>query len=51
MIDVLRYVLPGLMVLGALGSCILEIKTRSFTPSVLQWFGATLLYTALLMRN
>ena len=40
------------MVTGAVGSCILNLVTdRSNWPVTLQWFGAALLYTALLFRN
>jgi hypothetical protein len=40
------------MVTGALGSLILNIITnKTEWPVSLQWFGAALLYTALLFRN
>ena len=43
---------PALMVTGALGSLILNIITnKAEWPVSLQWFGAALLYTALLFRN
>ena len=52
MINFLKIFFPALMVTGALGSLILNIVTnKSEWPVSLQWFGAALLYTALLFRN
>lgn len=51
MVTILRIVFPALMVLGATGSLITNILTKGEFPMSLQWLGATLLYTALLMRN
>ena len=52
MINFLKMFFPALMVTGALGSLILNIITnKSEWPVSLQWFGAALLYTALLFRN
>lgn len=52
MVDILKYVFPALMVIGALGSLILNLVTTPHNwPVSLQWFGAALLYTALLFRN
>ena len=43
---------PALMVTGALGSLITNLITdKQNWPTSLQWFGAMLLYTALLFRN
>ena len=39
------------MVTGAAGSLIVNICTKGDWPVSLQWFGAALLYTALLFRN
>ena len=52
MINFLKIFFPTLMVTGALGSLILNIITnKTEWPVSLQWFGAALLYTALLFRN
>ena len=52
MINFLKIFFPALMVTGALGSLILNIITnKTEWPVSLQWFGAALLYTALLFRN
>ena len=51
MISILKILFPALMVTGALGSLILNICTKGDWPVSLQWFGAMLLYTALLCRN
>ena len=52
MISFLKIFFPALMVTGALGSLILNIITnKTEWPVSLQWFGAALLYTALLFRN
>lgn len=49
---ILKIVFPALMVIGALGSFILNMITNlKDWPISLQWIGATLLYTALLFRN
>lgn len=50
-VDILKIVFPGLMVLGALGSLILNLSTKGDWPVSLQWLGATFLYLALLFRN
>lgn len=51
-VNVLKVLFPALMVIGALGSLILNIFiARQNWPVSLQWFGAALLYTALLFRN
>lgn len=49
--DIMRVVFPGLMVLGALGSMVMNLIERGSGAITLQWIGAALLYTALLMRN
>ena len=52
MINFLKIFFPALMVTGALGSLILNLITnKTEWPVSLQWFGAALLYTALLFRN
>lgn len=51
LVDILKIVFPALMVIGATGSLIVNICTKGDWPVSLQWFGAALLYTALLFRN
>jgi hypothetical protein len=52
MINSLKMSFPELMVTGALGSLILNIiVNKQDWPILLQWLGATFLYTALLFRN
>nr|DAT45829.1 MAG TPA: hypothetical protein [Caudoviricetes sp.] len=49
--DVLRIVFPLLMVVGALGSLVVNLVQKGDWATSLQWLGACLLYTALTMRN
>lgn len=49
--QMLKAFFPGLMVAGAVGSLVVNIGENGPFPISLQWFGAVLLYTALLMRN
>lgn len=49
--DVLKIVFPALMVLGATGSLIVNLLSRGEIAVSLQWIGAAMLYTALLLRN
>ena len=49
--DVLKIVFPALMVLGATGSLIVNLLSRGEIAVSLQWIGAVMLYTALLLRN
>lgn len=49
--EALKVVFPALMVLGAAGSLIVNILDHGEGPVSLQWLGAGLLYTALLLRN
>lgn len=52
LVEILKIIFPGMMVAGAAGSLILNFITNpSAWPVSLQWFGAALLYTALLFRN
>lgn len=52
MVNFLKIFFPALMVTGATGSLILNLITdKANWPVSLQWFGAALLYTALLFRN
>jgi hypothetical protein len=49
--QMLKMIFPGLMVAGAVGSLIVNAFEKGPFPVSLQWIGAALLYTALLMRN
>lgn len=49
--EVLKILFPALMVIGALGSLVVNIINKGDWPMSLQWLGAALLYTALLFRN
>ena len=49
--NILKIVFPALMVLGAFGSLVVNVITKGEMAISLQWIGACLLYTALLMRN
>lgn len=47
----LNILFPLLMVVGALGSLIVNIAQKGDWATSLQWVGACLLYTALTFRN
>lgn len=47
----LKILFPGMMVAGAVGSLVANIVEHGEGPVSLQWVGAALLYTALLLRN
>ena len=47
----LKIVFPTLMVIGALGSLVVNIVDKGDWATSLQWIGAVLLYTALTFRN
>lgn len=49
--QIIKMVFPGLMVTGAVGSLIVNVVEEGPFPVSLQWFGAAMLYTALLSRN
>lgn len=49
--DTMKVLFPALMVLGALGSLIVNIMDKGDYATSLQWLGACLLYTALMFRN
>ena len=49
--NVLKIVFPLLMVVGAIGSLIVNVVTNGDKATSLQWVGAALLYTALMFRN
>lgn len=48
---VLKMLFPAMMVAGALGSLIVNVIEKGNWAVSLQWFGAAMLYTALLARN
>ena len=47
----LKIIFPALMVIGATGSLVVNVIENGQPAGSLQWIGAALLYTALLMRN
>lgn len=49
--EILRMLFPALMVVGALGSLVVNVIDKGNYANNLQWFGAALLYTALMLRN
>ena len=49
--EILRIIFPALMVVGALGSLIVNIIEKGNYAISIQWIGAALLYTALMLRN
>lgn len=49
--QILKIIFPAMMVVGALGSLIVNMLDKGGNATSLQWFGAMLLYTALLFRN
>ncbi len=49
--DMLKIVFPVLMVIGAVGSLVVNVIDKGEWATSLQWIGAALLYTALTIRN
>jgi hypothetical protein len=49
--DILKIVFPLMMVIGAVGSLVVNIIDKGEWATSLQWIGAGLLYTALTIRN
>lgn len=49
--NTLKYLFPLLMVIGAIGSAVVNLISKGEPAISLQWVGAALLYTALLLRN
>ena len=49
--NTLKIIFPALMVCGAVGSLVINLIARGDNAISLQWIGAALLYTALLIRN
>ena len=50
-INALKIIFPLLMVIGAVGSLVVNIIDKGEWATSLQWIGAGLLYTALTIRN
>lgn len=49
--NILKVLFPALMVIGALGSLAVNLVGHGHYAVSLQWIGAALLYTALMLRN
>lgn len=49
--NILKILFPAMMVAGAAGSFITNVISHGERAISLQWVGACLLYTALLIRN
>jgi len=49
--NTMKMLFPALMVVGAIGSLVVNIADTGDFATSLQWFGAALLYTALMIRN
>ncbi len=49
--EILKIVFPACMVIGAVGSMIVNIVDHGGFSTTLQWLSAAGLYTALMMRN
>ena len=47
----LKMLFPALMVPGALGSLVVNVIEKGNYAVSIQWVGAALLYTALMIRN
>lgn len=51
LLDILKILFPALMVVGAIGSLVVNLVDKGKHAISVQWLGATLLYTALMLRN
>ena len=49
--NTLKILFPAMMVAGATGSLIVNLITKGDYAVSIQWIGAAILYTALLLRN
>ena len=49
--NALKIIFPAMMVAGATGSLIVNLISKGEIAVSLQWVGAAILYTALLLRN
>ena len=49
--NTLKILFPAVMVAGATGSLIVNLISKGDYAVSIQWIGAAILYTALLLRN
>ena len=49
--NALKIFFPALMIAGAFGSLIVNLIAKDGYAISIQWVGATLLYTGLMLRN
>ena len=49
--EIMKIICPALMVIGAIGSLVLNLLSKGHYAVSVQWIGAALLYTALMLRN
>ena len=49
--EIMKIICPALMVIGAIGSLAINLLSRGHYAVSVQWIGAALLYTALMLRN
>ena len=49
--EIMKIICPALMVIGAIGSLVINLLFRGHYAVSVQWIGAALLYTALMLRN
>lgn len=49
--EIMKIICPALMVIGACGSLVINLLSRGHYAISIQWVGAALLYTALMVRN
>ncbi len=50
-LEIFKIIFPTLMVIGAFGSLIINLIEKGNYAISIQWVGAMLLYTALMIRN
>lgn len=50
LLDILKILFPALMVVGAIGSFVVNLVDKGEHATSVQWLGAALLYTALMLR-
>ena len=49
--EIMKIICPALMVIGAIGSLVINLLSKGHYAVSVQWIGAALLYTALMLRN
>nr|DAH38451.1 MAG TPA: hypothetical protein [Caudoviricetes sp.] len=49
--EIMKMICPALMVIGAIGSLVINLLAKGHHAISIQWVGAALLYTALMLRN